>query len=307
MVFGKADNTEAINLASVANGTGGFAITGEAGYGYSGWSVSGAGDVNGDGLADLIVGAYGNDAGGTDAGRSYVIFGKADGHEVNLADVVLGGIGLVTAFNDTTGLNSWTGTIASEIALGRDGNDTLTGGGGADVLYGGDGNDTLIVNDSNIAALSQGITDGHLARVDGGGDIDTLALEGSGVTLDLRNISNIAAGNPETGSRIASIEKIDLTGSGNNTLYIGVEDVLDMSGLNNFNSGNGWTGLASSVNRHQVVVDGNADDVVNLSGAWVDSGTQASYNGHGYQIYNATGTAAQLLVDTDITNRNIVI
>jgi hypothetical protein len=37
--------------------------------------------------------------------------------------------------------------------------------------------------------------------VDGGGNIDTLELDGSGLTLDLTNISNI---------RIQDIEKIDI-------------------------------------------------------------------------------------------------
>jgi hypothetical protein len=37
-----------------------------------GFSVGSAGDVNGDGFDDVIVGAYANDAGGTDAGRAYV-------------------------------------------------------------------------------------------------------------------------------------------------------------------------------------------------------------------------------------------
>jgi hypothetical protein len=40
-------------------------------------SVASAGDVNGDGLADLIVGAYSSDpADGDSAGRSYVVFGQ---------------------------------------------------------------------------------------------------------------------------------------------------------------------------------------------------------------------------------------
>ena len=42
-------------------------------------SVASAGDVNGDGFADLIVGAYGADRGGNSAGASYVVFGKALG------------------------------------------------------------------------------------------------------------------------------------------------------------------------------------------------------------------------------------
>ena len=53
-------------------------------------SVRGAGDVNGDGLADLIVGAPGADPNGDGSGQSYVVFGKADGTAVELADIAAG-------------------------------------------------------------------------------------------------------------------------------------------------------------------------------------------------------------------------
>jgi hypothetical protein len=46
-----------INLSSIAAGTGGFVINGDHSEGFSGRSVSSAGDVDGDGLDDLIVGA----------------------------------------------------------------------------------------------------------------------------------------------------------------------------------------------------------------------------------------------------------
>ena len=45
-----------------------YTFDGEAADDFFGRSVSGAGDVNNDGYDDLIVGAYGNDAGGTYAG-----------------------------------------------------------------------------------------------------------------------------------------------------------------------------------------------------------------------------------------------
>ena len=56
------------------NGINGFKLDGEASGDDSGYSVSTAGDINGDGVADLVIGANGHNS---DTGRSYVVFGDA--------------------------------------------------------------------------------------------------------------------------------------------------------------------------------------------------------------------------------------
>lgn len=48
--------------------------TGSAGD-AAGAALGGAGDVNGDGYADLLIGGYGNDDGGTDAGAAWLVLG----------------------------------------------------------------------------------------------------------------------------------------------------------------------------------------------------------------------------------------
>lgn len=67
-------------------------LVGEAQDDQAGWAVAGPGDVDGDGFADVLVGAPGNDALGTDAGAAYLLYGPVAG-EVALgsADVVLRG------------------------------------------------------------------------------------------------------------------------------------------------------------------------------------------------------------------------
>ncbi|MCB9992109.1 MAG: FG-GAP repeat protein [Hyphomicrobiaceae bacterium] len=61
---------------SLLTSTQGFIIQGDV----AGYSVSSAGDVNGDGIADLIVGAPYGDDGGADVGEAYVIFGRDVAH-----------------------------------------------------------------------------------------------------------------------------------------------------------------------------------------------------------------------------------
>jgi serine/threonine-protein kinase len=68
----------------------GFAITGESAAGLGAW-VSGAGDMNGDAIDDVIVGApYSGDVGqggGHHAGMAYVVFGSSEPHDTDVANL----------------------------------------------------------------------------------------------------------------------------------------------------------------------------------------------------------------------------
>ena len=87
VVFGRDTGFSASFELSTLNGTNGFVINGIDVIDQSGGSVSGAGDVNGDGIDDLIIGATGGDPGGNfEAGESYVVFGRAAVPEFVLGD-----------------------------------------------------------------------------------------------------------------------------------------------------------------------------------------------------------------------------
>ncbi|MDB5385040.1 MAG: hypothetical protein JWM11_686 [Planctomycetaceae bacterium] len=76
VIFGGPSMPATINLANL--GSAGITIFGADAYDLSGSSVSSAGDLNGDGFSDLLIGAPAGDGLGgakTDSGESYVIFG----------------------------------------------------------------------------------------------------------------------------------------------------------------------------------------------------------------------------------------
>ncbi len=85
VVFGKTEDAVAAIELSSLDGSNGFVIKGINAYDYSGISVSEAGDVNGDGYDDIIIGAYGASGNnGYAVGQSYVVFGAESGFDAVL-------------------------------------------------------------------------------------------------------------------------------------------------------------------------------------------------------------------------------
>ncbi|HHN93476.1 MAG TPA: hypothetical protein ENK17_01790, partial [Anaerolineae bacterium] len=75
-----------LGSASGLSATPVWTAVGEAGYDFFGRAVAGAGDVNGDGYADVAVGAYGYDLGTeSGAGKVYVYHGSATGFRLAFA------------------------------------------------------------------------------------------------------------------------------------------------------------------------------------------------------------------------------
>ncbi len=308
VMFGKATGfSAALDLASL-NGSNGFRLDGVSKYDEAGASVSSAGDVNGDGFDDMIVGAWRAAPNGLhDAGSSYVVFGKAAGLDatIDLSNLDSNsGFRLVGAAGDSSGFSvSSAGDVnddgfddlivgahygeASYVIFGRtnftadviegtSGDDTLKGTTVADTFEAGDGNDTLLgLGDADIFHAGAGnddikISDLNFAQVEGGGGEDVLHLTGSNLNMNLAN----------EGDKISGIETICLYGTGDNTLTLTAVDVLNLSDATN-----------------TLEVNGNAGDlIVGLSNSWIDGGI--SPNGY---FHTYTQEDAVLLVGINVT------
>ncbi|MDP6059151.1 MAG: hypothetical protein QGH33_09675, partial [Pirellulaceae bacterium] len=319
VIFGKESGFERVLDLGSLDGTNGFSLFGIDGADHAGWSVSGGGDINGDGIDDLLIGVpFADQYSGTLAfygvGEAYVIFGRdtgfpnrvvlgalgndegfillgevaydRTGHSVSTAgdvngdgfdDFIIGapsdpdytnrpGRAYVMFGRDFTGKNPQTGdsdsnrlagTDQAEVQIGGQGDDLLIGNGGADVARGGQGDDTIYLTDLTFRLF------------DGGRGEDTLMFTGGGLNLDLSAVYD---------NRLVGFEHIDLTGSGDNHLTIGnVREVLNISDTSN-----------------RLVVHRNADDTVDLGTGWTEQSSE-TIDGSAFRVF--TQGAAELLVE----------
>lgn len=185
VVFGKTGTT-AIDLSNVESGIGGFVINGASAGDQAGVTTAYAGDINGDGLDDLLVGAKFADPGGrNDAGASYVVFGKKDTAAIELSNVESGTGGFVINGKVAGDHAASVGTAGDFNGDGL--NDILVGAPEADTSGADSGSAYLIFGKNNTSAVElskveegaggfalNGVSAGHLLGLhsNGGGDIN---------------------------------------------------------------------------------------------------------------------------------------
>lgn len=291
-------------------------------------AVTAAGDVNGDGYDDLLLGAPAIDPGtGAKTGEAYLIFGRsvADGFgggasPIGVFDMVDHSLSNPATFVAAQGSDYF--VLRGEAANGLAGFGVA---GAGDVN--GDGFDDIAVGASELGATMPGktyvlfggnlrgdpVTDDTLSATADGDSIvgglgnDTLSSLGfAGVTLrggagdDTLIINGTerrvdGGGNQDTLKLSGSGRNLDLTAIADNRIT-GIERIDLRGGAANTLILNVRDLLHLSDSSNRLYVRKDAADTVQRAGDWSDAGTLVE-NAVSYQKYTAAGTVAELLIE----------
>jgi hypothetical protein len=257
VVFGKATGLANLDLASLSAADG-FRLTGVAAGDYGGRSVSAAGDINGDGFDDLIVGAQLTDPNGlSEAGSAYVVFGKASGFGTSFGLSSLDGTNGFRVDGDFDGE-----TIGFSVSRAGDVNDD----GFDDVIIGGPeqqgvayvvfGKATGFADSIDLAALTT--SDGF--RIDGATPADRLGWSVSDAgDVNGDGIADVIIGAPTSDAGRAYVVFGQATGFGTGL------NVSSLDGINGFRLDGETTGFYAGYSvsgAGDVNGDGFADIIV---------------------------------------------
>jgi Ca2+-binding RTX toxin-like protein len=228
VVFGSRSGFGAsFNLSSL-NGSNGFSISGTKLYDRLGSSVSGVGDINGDGIDDLIIGAFGADPNGSYSGQSYVVFGSRSGFSASL---------------NASSLNGSNGFILNGIAEFDNSSRSVSGAGDIN----GDGIDDLIIGAPD--ADPNGYDSGQSYVVFGFTTTALPTLSLSPVTLSQNEgNSGTTAFTFTVSLSAASTQIVTVPYTINNGTATAGSDYIDNDGTLTFNPGNTTQTITVQVN-----------------------------------------------------------
>jgi len=212
LVYGPESGTTDLSLADK--------IIGEASGDYAGFALSRAGDLDGDGFDDILVGAYGEDAGGAEAGAVYVLQGPVSGPvDLSLADAkLIGELDGDNAGYSVAGAGDVNGDGTSDIVVGAPGSDANGSDSGTSYLLHGPITASAILSSAIAEIMGDAAGDQAGTAVSCGGDVNGDGQEDMlvGAPDDDSAASNAGAAylafGPVTGTLAASSADVALYG-----------------------------------------------------------------------------------------------
>ena len=179
---------EAVNTTGTCTGATvnrGYWIDGAADGDKLGWAAAGLADLSGDGVPEVVLGAWGHDAAGSNAGAVYVVYGQnGNGASVPLASLT-----------DAVGFRLDGAAAGAQLGRSVGGIGDFDGNGIADVVSGANGTDYAAVFLLGAATTALELTAGELSVGTGGAltAAVTPAREGAGAAVGTVSFANWGA------------------------------------------------------------------------------------------------------------------
>lgn len=209
IIFGRESTfSSKINLENDLGPSDGFKIYGGAGQDGLGTSCSSAGDINGDGIDDLIVGANTVDSPGrADCGAAYIIFGHTSGFST---------IDLATSLSSTDGFTVYGATAFDALGTAVDGVGDINE----------DGIDDFAISAPNLE-VSAKTSAGGVYIIYGREGISNINLA-DGLQSDQGFIIQGPDANAKLGTSISKLD--DVNGDGGYDIIVGAYQYSDSNG-----------------------------------------------------------------------------